>query len=440
MIKRKININQNNPNADYLDLLEIHQDRDFKNMSKKNLEEVYSKVLKNLDELKSKQSEIEFKIDTVKERNDFALTENDSLKTEYAERKDHTKNLELLIILVLELKASTDRNRVKFPGSKEAKLNENIYSNSKSISEFSLKNENQSLDTISKSFTDEEMGYIMKDLVENCNDSVLKSMVTRCLEKYNLNLEDLDISIYKKSKPETKFTYSGPISTTENSPAQIKENSQKFISDNTLDMFSENKRDQPFENACKNKFKFGSGSDLNINSGNISTPTSIQSTNECIFGTGNKNISTSHPKAGTGNYDRRKKNEDQGCSNLEICTGDLNLNRKEKESMFEEVNGVTPFLISSPNMSPARIKRFDSMNTNNEYNETLYRPTATALISPYSLNNYYSVVPSNSSLNNIHNNQHKYVYYNQPKYNPENFFSFCDDNINSSNLLNKKHN
>ena len=125
---------------------------------------------------------------------------------------------------------------------------------------------------------------------------------------------------------------------------------------------------------------------------------------------------------------------------MEICTGDLNLNRKEKESMFEEVNGVTPFLISSPNMSPARIKRFDSMNTNNEYNETLYRPTATALISPYSINNNYSVAPSNSSLNNIHNNQHKYVYYNQPKYNPENFFSFCDDSINSSNLLNKKHN
>ena len=59
MIKRKININQNNPNADYLDLLEIHQDRDFKNMSKKNLEEVYSKVLKNLDELKSRKDEME---------------------------------------------------------------------------------------------------------------------------------------------------------------------------------------------------------------------------------------------------------------------------------------------------------------------------------------------------------------------------------------------
>lgn len=440
MIKRKININQNNLNADYLDLLEIHQERDFKNMSKKNLEEVYSKILKNLDELKSKQTEIEFKIDTVKQRNDFALVENDSLKTEYEERKNYTKNLELLVILVLELTAFPDRNRVKFSGSMEEKLNENIYFKSKSIAEFSFKNENESLDTIIRSFTDEETGYVLKDLVENCNDSVLKNMVIRCLEKYNLNLEDLDISICKKSKPETKFTYSRPISTTENSPAQIKENSQKFIGLNNLGMFSENKGDQPIENTSQNKFKFASGSDLNLNSGNISTPTSIQSTNECIFGMGNKIISTSHSKAATGNYNRGKKNEDQGCSNLEICTGDLNLNQKEKDSMFEEVNGVTPFLISSPNMSPARIKRFDSININNEHNEVLYRPTTTASISPYSLNNNYSVVPSYSSMNNNPNNQHKYIYYNQPKYNPENFFSFCDDNIISSNILNKKHN
>jgi hypothetical protein len=436
MIKRKINVNQNNPNAEDLDFLELAQERDFKNLSKKNLEEVYSKVLKNLDDIKSRQSDIEFKIDTVKEKNEIALNENESLKKDFEERKNYTKNLEFLIILILELTASTERNQVNSPGSVNAEFNENICSNSNSLSDLVFRNDNERLDSISKLMTYNDKAYVLKNLIENCNDALIKSMVTTCLEKYNLKLEDLDISISKKSKPEFKYTSTKPLSTTDNSPAQIKENSQKLIGDNNYDMFSDNKQDKPTGKGYQYKFKFGNGGDLNLNSGNISTPTSILSTNECIFGVGNKIITPNQPRTPTGNYLKRKKNEDQGGSGLEICSGDLNLNQKEKDSMFDEVNGVTPFLISSPNMSPARMRRFDSMNLNNECNENLYRPTPTASINPIFFNNNYTVGPSHNS---IQINPHKSVY-NQTKYNPENFFSFCEDNLNSSSLLNKKHN
>jgi len=109
--------------------------------------------------------------------------------------------------------------------------------------------------------------------------------------------------------------------------------------------------------------------------------------------------------------------------------------------MFEEVNGVTHFLISSPSMSPQRIKKYDSnINFNQEHNENILRTSHTNSINPIFFNsNYFPSIINNNS-NNINSNVIRSVCYNQPKYNPENFFSFSEENNTNPSLFNYKHN
>lgn len=441
MIKRKINNNQNNQCQDDLDYIDLNLEKDFKNLSKKNLEDIYTKVLKSLDEIKNKQNEIESNIEITKEKNQMALNEYSTLKNEFTEKKNTTKNLEILIILILELTASSERN------SGFTKLNNTSietrgksYSKINSLSELVFKNGNDSLTPDCRFLNESDIALVLKNLIENCNDAVIKSMVVKCLDKYNIKLEDIDISICKKSKPNQRYTFFQSLSTTDNSPTQMRENPKKLPLESKSEKSIEGKRQYVYTNEHQNKIKLANGYDLNLNSANLSSPDSMLSTNDCIFGIGNKVIAAIHSKPPTSNI-KKKRSEDHRGTDFYACTGDLNLNQKEKDSMFEEVNGLTPFLISSPNMSPPRLKKLDSMTSQSDPHEN-FRYSASNSINPIFFNNStYTGGYNNNNINNFINNGIRNVYSNQSKYNPENFFSFCEDNTNSNaNFFNKKDN
>jgi hypothetical protein len=445
MIKRKINNSQNNQCPDDLDLINLHQEKDLKNLSKKNLEDIYSKVLRNLEEIKSKQKEIESRIEVEKEKNESALNENISLKNEFTEKKNYTKNLEFMIILILELTASTEKSsRLISVNNQSCENTTKISSNLGSLSELVFGNGNEPLNSVSRSLNDNNKAIVLKNLIENCNDAVIKSMVIQCLEKYNLKLEDIDMSISKKSKPCFKYNYSQAISTTDNSPAQIRENQKKFQTDNKYETSEDSKRQHKQSNDSQRKIKLENGYDINLNSAKFSSPESMLSTNDCIFGISNKIVPPIQQKTPTGKDYKKKRNQYQGSNALETCTGDLNLDQKEKDSMFEEVNRVTPFLISSPGMSPPRLKKLDSLTLQNDQNDNLLKTATTNTINPilFNYNNFTGgSYNNNNNFNNFINHGIRNICVNQTKYNPEAFFSFCDDNSNSNtSFLNKKHN
>jgi len=106
--------------------------------------------------------------------------------------------------------------------------------------------------------------------------------------------------------------------------------------------------------------------------------------------------------------------------------------------MFEEVNGVTPFLISSPNMSPPRLKKLDSITSHYDLSENFRNGNPNNPIF-FNYNNFTGQGYNNT--NNFINQGKRNVCINQPQYNPETFFTFCEDNTNSNlSFLNKKNN
>ena len=429
MIKRKINNSQNNQGQEEFEINDLHTERDFKNLSKKNLEEIYSKVLKNLDDVKANLSQIESRIDCLKEKNNVAESENISLNNDFTERKNYTRNLEFLIMLILELTCKTDRNSWL-----------NSAQNANTLPDLDLKLHNQELSTISRFASNTDKAFLLKSLIENCDDEVVKSMVVKCLDKYQLKLEDIDITISKKSKPGINISYSHYSTASENSPAHIGEIPAKLPTATKSDFFSETKGKNQIGTELKCKIKHVDSNESQMNNKSVASPTSIISTNDCIF-TVNSIIRPAQNKAQTGTNYRRRKTEGESMNSLDASAGDLNLNQNEKDTMFEEVNGVTHFLISSPSMSPQRIKKYDSnINFNQEQHENILRTTSANSINPIFFNSNYSPRSiNNNNSNNITSNV-RTVCNNQPKYNPENFFSFSEENNTNPSLLNYKHN
>jgi hypothetical protein len=87
MIKRKVNNNHSfNSTNDDTDLSDVFKE-DVRNLSKKGLGEVYNNLLKNIDELTKKQSELENKIEGLTRKNEDYVGKNKTMSEELATKR-----------------------------------------------------------------------------------------------------------------------------------------------------------------------------------------------------------------------------------------------------------------------------------------------------------------------------------------------------------------
>jgi hypothetical protein len=89
MIKRKVNNNHAfNSTVDDTDLSDIFKDeKELRHLSKKGLEEIYSNLLKNIDDLTKRQSELEGKVESLTKKNEDHVTKNKVMSEDLANKK-----------------------------------------------------------------------------------------------------------------------------------------------------------------------------------------------------------------------------------------------------------------------------------------------------------------------------------------------------------------
>jgi hypothetical protein len=88
LIKRKINTSAYQSTSDDTELSEmLREERESKLASKRNMEDICSNMLKNMDELSKKFSDTEKKIEILSKKNDEYIAKNKSLMNELSENK-----------------------------------------------------------------------------------------------------------------------------------------------------------------------------------------------------------------------------------------------------------------------------------------------------------------------------------------------------------------
>lgn len=108
LIKRKVNIHTRRSSLEedpYGDLPE----REARAKPKKGIEDIYASVLRTLEDLARKQTELEAKVDLIEENNSNLVEENNQITEEIDEKKNYTRNLETLILLILEYAAKAKK-------------------------------------------------------------------------------------------------------------------------------------------------------------------------------------------------------------------------------------------------------------------------------------------------------------------------------------------
>jgi hypothetical protein len=392
LIKRKVN-NSNRRSSIESDFSEIQES---KVSPKKSLEDVYLNVVKSLDEVSQRQRELENKINAVENKNKNFIEENDLLSLEVAEKKTYTKNLEVLIILILEylmkknetatgnylfeLKNENLKNTKNFEEvGKPQNNNENLSLNSDQIiqnsnvktlnslcslsSKILSKDPNATLTSLSESINEEEKNNLLKNLIGDINDDVFKNILEKNFIKKELNINDSNFPLKPHSKKcltEGATSASSNINTT---PTTIKH----FECDTSM-----------------------------------STPTSLLSPNDIFKANLNLKLNK-FPILSA----KRKRTDESGV--YEFDSGAINLNLKEKDSMFEEMTRLTPCMMSSPILSPR--KRVDSLSRKN-------------------LNLFF--LEGTSNIFTTHKSS--------MNYNPDSFYGFSmDDKIDAANLINSEN-
>lgn len=342
LIKRKVNNSLRRSSIES----EFSEVQECKISSKKSLEDVYLNVVKSLEEVSQRQSELEIKIISVENKNKKFIEENDLLTRESSEKKSHTKNLEMLIILILEylmtkkettisnylfeyknqknidecgkpnnnLSSCVNSERINFD-SKFPALNNSLCSLS---SKFLLKNPNITLTSLAESINDDEKNNLLKNLICEIKDDVFINLLDKNFIKKDINKNEINVSLKSKSKKtfsERATSASSNINTTPN----------------TIKNYD-----------CET---------------NMSTPTSLLSPNDILKGNMNLKIN----KFSILNT-KRKRTDEFEVYELN-SSGAINLNLKDKDSMFEEITRLTPCMITSPVMSPRN--RIDSITRKN---------------------------------------------------------------------------
>ena len=323
MIKRKVN-NSHRRESIESDFSEVQES---KVSPKKNLEDIYLGVVQSLDELNQRQREIEIKVDSLEKKNDNISHENEIMSQEVTEKKTYTNNLEMLIILILEYlmreKEDTSANYLLLDKKNENGKNCENFENNLSNDTLTLtskileKDPNISLVSLSESLDYEEKTNLLKSFFGEINDDVLKNILEKSITKNNLEETLLSRKLVMKRS--------------------LSESGCSIYAENTLST-------QRHLEFCET---------------NMSSPTSLMSNTDCIF-KGSVKISK-FPILTC----KRKRTEDSIGMN-EFDSGAINLNLKEKDSMFDEMTRLTPCLISSPIMSPSPHKRQESHYRNNQ--------------------------------------------------------------------------
>ncbi len=278
---------------------------------KKSLEDIYYAVLKSLDEVSKKQTELEVKIEIIDSKNDNFIEENEAITHEIEEKKNYTKNLEVLIILILEyamkiqkedmISATGDYFKEIQPIKNEKNSNSNSISNSNSLLSFNA------------SIGEEEKAGLLKSLMDHMGEDMVRKILDKTLIKNNLKFEDINLKMLRKASATP---------------------SESNINSNFTSATKTNQTIQKTFELCET---------------NVSTPTSLLSNTDCIF---RSNIIISKSSLlGT----KRKRTEDSKDGNNEYESNSFN--NKEKDSMFEEITRLTPCMITSPDMSPSKRKK-----------------------------------------------------------------------------------
>jgi len=230
------------------------------------------------------------------------------------------------------------------------------------------KNPQTTLNNLSTTISDDEKALFLRNLLENSSDNVMRSIVEKCLDKYNLKLEDINLSINckKLNNGNQNNIFPNQIPNTQNNNNNFQ--TTKIPSSMTIFANPNNNSNNNLNNNI-NTIQTNSTGDP---TSNLASPTSILSTTDRHIENNNCNN-----QAHLLNYKRKRSDSTLFHSNslheqqinnnsaskqenpIESNT-DLNLNQKEKENMFEEVNELTPHLISDPmnmTMSPPRFKK-----------------------------------------------------------------------------------
>jgi hypothetical protein len=89
MIKRKVNNNHTfNSTVDDTDLSDIFKDeKELRHLSKKGLEEIYGNLLKNIDDLTKRQSELEGKVESLTKKNEDYVHKNKVISEDLSNKK-----------------------------------------------------------------------------------------------------------------------------------------------------------------------------------------------------------------------------------------------------------------------------------------------------------------------------------------------------------------
>lgn len=272
--------------------------------------------MKRLEEVSRRQKELEIQAISIERQNDKIVEENQKLSEEMVEKKSYTKNLEIVIYFIFEL-------MMKKKGESREKKNSTAEKEKEKVSESELEYSNLTslimkypeidLTALNSNFEDNEKTTILKKLMESINENILQSVIADSLKKYNLKMEDINLTIAKNGMPQSTLT--------------------QFI--------------QELSRKCSNcSEKKGDSNDTNH-----STQPSLQSTQD-----------QHHRKIHSLIQMKRKRTDE---SYNEWGSGNLNLNQKEKDTIFDEITGLTPHLIASPGMSPTRAKRSESLVLSN---------------------------------------------------------------------------
>lgn len=386
MIKRKVNNNRKNSLEDS-DFSDYQSEwRGGNNISssshnphsKKNIEEIYTDLVKNLEEVGKKQKELELKASLIEKKNDSFVNENLRLTHEMKEKRAYTKNLEIVIYFIFELMMK--KRGVRETDTASTRLNAEDDKLYEDLSSLIIKNPDFDLTHINSMIEDDEKANLMRNLMENINENVLKTVIENSLQKYGLTMDDINLTISKKGMSQSSLS--------------------QFI--------------QELNNChnCEKKLKKLPSYDFETN---LSSPTSLISTTDLLRSLSAKSKSSTPTNFTSTLLNIKRKRTDESIG--EFGSGNLNLNQKEKETFFDEITGLTPQLISSPNMSPARAKKSDAAFLSKKY----YTYTNTFLIT------YLDV---NSNSNNIFGPQ-------SHKNSVDNLYAFSlEDNLTLSNIIN----
>jgi hypothetical protein len=326
LIKRKIN---NNSNQEEDNISIVKNDNNIHSKRGKTLENTYNSVLKNLEEVSKKQSELEIKIESISKENESFIKDNNCLQEEVEEKKSYTKNLESMLFFILEFLVANN--------SKQLLQINQISSIQQQDKENKLKKVTN-LNQFATQLTEEEKTNILNNIISNMGDSFLKEIAEKYFEKTgstnSLVIQEAKTAV---TTPEGNLVIQ--------KPERMQTRKQQQLGFNNYNKPNQGGRYQNLSTTRKH---------LGIMSSNVNKQLTVPDHTEKKCPIILKN----------GNAQNPSKTKDEEM---------FKFRNPMQNSMFEEVNAVSPCVLTSPYMSPSRNHNGNSSNngSNSNHNNNL---------------------------------------------------------------------